>query len=83
MLHLIPDTGETCHNGGCRYAADLGKAGLAFLREHAVQGQRLLPATAMLEAAAEACSMLRDGPDIHTQTALRATSFLRAADLAG
>ena len=67
----------------CRYAAALGQAGLAFLHDHAVQGRRLLPATAMLEAAAEVCSTLRDVPDRDMLNALEATSFLRAAELSG
>lgn len=45
---------------GCRFSADLGKAALAFLRDHAVSGRALCPATALLEAAVEAARMLKD-----------------------
>lgn len=69
---------QSCTKCACRFACMFGKSALAFLQDHAVQGRRLLPATAMLEAAAEACSMLRDGADITVESALRDTSFLRA-----
>ncbi len=45
---------------GRRFSADLGKAALAFLLDHAVSGRSLCPATALLEAAAEAGLMLKD-----------------------
>ena len=62
----------------CRFVALLGKPALAFLQDHAVSGRRLLPATAMLEAAAEACGVLLDGADTGAGSALRDTSFLSA-----
>lgn len=56
----------------------LDKAALAFLRDHSVKGRRLLPATAMLEAAAEAYSVLLDSADTGAESALKDSSFLRA-----
>ena len=72
-----------CQLDLCRYATRLGKAALAFLQDHRVKGRRMLPATAMLEAAAEAHSMLHDGADVAADCALTDTSFLRAFALGG
>ena len=65
----------------CRYATPLDKAALAFLQDHSVKGQRILPATAMLEAAVEACSMLHNNADVGADSALKDTSILRAVVL--
>ena len=56
----------------------LDKAALAFLQEHTVKGRRLLPATAMLEAAGEACSILLDSADTGAESVLKDSNFLRA-----
>jgi len=61
-----------------RFMTMLDKAALAFLQDHSVKGRRLLPATAMLEAAAEACSILLDSSDTGAKSAFKNSSFLRA-----
>ena len=61
-----------------RFMTMLDKAALAFLQDHSVKGRRLLPATAMLEAAAEACRILLDNADTGAESALNNSGFLRA-----
>ena len=75
---LIVQEARRVHQLLCRFIALLGEPALAFLQDHAVSGRKLLPATALLEAAAEACSILLDGSDAGVGNGLRDTSFLSA-----
>ncbi|CAL5223543.1 g6075 [Coccomyxa viridis] len=68
-------------SGTSRFVSRLDKAAVAFLQDHSVKGRIILPATAMLEAAAEASSMLHDAVDVSADSALKHTSFLRALAL--
>ncbi|CAL8465605.1 g5141 [Coccomyxa elongata] len=60
LCHLAHPVSADSTSGTLRFSADMGKAALAFLRDHAVSGRPLCPATALLEAAVEAGRMLKD-----------------------
>ena len=77
----LHDAALTCWQYICRFVSRLDKAAVAFLQDHSVKGRIILPATAMLEAAAEASSMLHDAVDVSADSALKHTSFLRALAL--
>ena len=70
----------TCGTVDSRFSARLHKAALAFLRDHAVHGRVLCPATALLEAAvASGRMLLQEGSNGDgRQLLLRDTSFVKA-----
>lgn len=61
----------------CRFAAALGAAALAFLRDHSVSGRALCPAAAFLEAAiGSGCMLKEDGAG--NSLLLRGVTFSKA-----